>query len=52
MSLRPGYDMGHCWTEVFVSRKVTVELIPSGHSSIIITNILTVDKLFVHQLKN
>lgn len=51
MSLRPGYNMGHCWADVFVSRKVIVELIPSGHSTIIITNILIVDKLFVHQLK-
>lgn len=52
VSLGPGYNMGHCWTEVSVSRKVIVELIPSGHSTIITTNILTVDKLFVPHLKN
>lgn len=52
MSLRLGHNVGQHWTELFVSRKVIVELIPSGHSTIIITNILSVDKLFIHQLKN
>lgn len=51
MSLRLGYNMGHHWTEVFVSRKVIVELILSGHSTIIITNILTVDKYLFVSLK-
>lgn len=50
MGLRLGYSMGHRWTEVFVSRKVIGELIPSGHNTIIITNILTVDKLFIQSV--
>lgn len=50
LSLGLGYNMGYHWAELSVSRKVKQCKI--GHSTIISTNVLTLDKLFVHQLKN